>query len=537
MPESNKLPARGSFTSNVAIIFAAQIIVKLLGMLYRLVITNIDGFGDTGNGFYSAGFQIYTLLLAVSSVGIPSAVSKLISERLAVSDRIGAERIFKTALIIFAVIGAILSASLYMLAAPISSLILKMPGAQYTIAALSPSIFFVCVSSVFRGYFSGLNRMQIMSVSQIVEQFFKSVLTVAFVLLSAGALPEVMSGRANLATTVATVFGAVYLIYEYAAARPKSIKTDLKLKDNFVPTAKIILTLAVPISLCSVISAVNRIIDTATVTRGIETAFKTYIPSHGSTAAVFNPSITQLNAEAVRLSGMLSKSDTLINLPLALNIAFASVLVPSLSKCRAIGNDVKIREYINLSMLTSAVLILPCAAGYIILGRPIYNLIYPNAPLGYELLQLSAISLIFTALNQTVTGALQGLGRVSVPAWALAMGCIVKLILNCVLISVPEINIYGAVIGSIACQFVVFMIEWHQLSKSIDGKVPLRKIFIKPGICCVLMCAVTYFSYTKAYQLFSSNTEAVLISVAVSAAFYGILILLVKRRLRQSEHK
>ena len=328
-----------SFVSNVLIILFAQIIVKLLGMLYRMVITNIDGFGDAGNGYYSAGFQIYTLLLALSSVGIPSAISKLISERAALRDYSGADKIFKTALLIFAFIGAVLSIVLFFSSASIARYILNMDGAKYTLAALSPSIFFVCVSSVFRGYFSGINKMQVMSLSQIIEQIFKSVLTVLFVLAAVGQDAKFMSAYANLATTAATVFGTLYLAFAYKCKKEITPVTDISaLKTDFMPVAKKILMLAVPISICSVISAVNRIIDTATITRGIETAFKLYIPAHIGAAAIINPDSAQLNAEAVRLSGMLSKSDTLINLPLALNIALATALVPGIARCNAEKN-------------------------------------------------------------------------------------------------------------------------------------------------------------------------------------------------------
>lgn len=140
-----------SFVSNVIIILSAQITVKILGMFYRMVITNIKGFGDAGNGYYSAGFQVYTLLLALSSVGIPNAISKLISEKTAVSDYGGAKKLFKTALLIFSSAGIILSMGLFFSSAWIAEDILDMEGAKYTLAALSPSIFFVCVSSVFRG--------------------------------------------------------------------------------------------------------------------------------------------------------------------------------------------------------------------------------------------------------------------------------------------------------------------------------------------------------------------------------------------------
>lgn len=518
-----------SFVSNVMLILAAQMIVKILGLLYRMVITNIKGFGDAGNGYYSAGFQIYTLLLALSSVGIPNAIAKFISEKNTLCDYKGAKMLLKTALILFSVFGIILSAGLFFLSEPIAETVLNMEGAKYTLAALSPSIFFVCVSSVLRGYFSGMNKMQIMSASQIIEQAFKSVLTILFVLLSVGMRAEYMSAFANLATTAATVFGTIYLLYAYKRSK-NAIFTNEKvnIKSNFVSVAKKILMIAVPISLCSVISAINRIADTATITRGIEEAFENCIPARIGAAAVFNPTRLQLNNEAVRLSGMLAKSDTLINLPLALNIALATVLVPSISKCGAENNGFMIKKYVHSSVLTSFVLILPCAAGYIVLAKPIYNLIYPNASLGFELLQLSSLSLIFTALNQTIMGALQGMGKVYVPTLALAFGCVVKLISNVLLIRIPAVNIYGAVIGSVLCQMFVFAIQSVYLSKSLPGKTKIGKMITKPFICTLIMSVGTYFIYKASFHLLNSNLISIVISVLLSVGIYGAGILLLK---------
>lgn len=515
-----------TFVSNVMIILSAQIIVKILGMLYRMVITNIKGFGDVGNGYYSAGFQVYTLLLAISSVGIPNAISKLISEKRAVKDQVGAKKIFKTSLVIFSAIGAFLSLGLFLLSAPIAKNILNMDGAKYTLAALSPSIFFVCVSSVFRGYFSGTNNMKIMSISQITEQVFKSALTILFVLMSVGIDAKYMSAYANIATTAATVFSTLYLIYAYKFKTIRSAEDDGNGNYFDFNLIKKILMIAVPISLCSFISAINRIIDTTTVMHGIEIAFKSYIPSHMGAGATTHPTATQLNAEAVRLSGMLAKSDTLINLPLALNIALATVLVPSISKCNAEKNYLSAKKYINSSILTSVVLILPCAVGYIILAKPIYNLIYPNASLGFELLQISTISLIFTALNQTLTGALQGVGKVFVPIIALAAGCAVKMLANIILIRIPSINIYGAPIGSALCQITVFITEFYFLSKEISQKLKLHKLVVKPAVCCCVMGLITFFSYDIVYRISSSNTKSLIVSVVLSACIYGLGIII-----------
>lgn len=523
---STAKPKQKSFAANVLLILSAQVAVKVLGMLYRMVITNIDGFGDAGNGFYSAGYQVYILLLAISSVGIPNAIAKLISEKAAVSDYTAVNKIFRTALCIFAGIGAVLSIGLLLFADPIAHYVLHLDGASYTLAALAPSIFFVCISSVFRGYFSGTNQMKVMSASQVVEQIFKSTLTIVFVLAAVGLAPEIMSAYANSATTAATVCGALYLAFAYLRRRNAfPIKEKAKIATGFLPTAKKILALAVPISLCSVISAVNRMVDTATITRGIEKAFAGGIPAHGNAEAIVNPTLTQLNAEAVRLAGMLSKSDTLINLPIALNVAFATVLVPSIAKCLVSGETKKAAEYIHSSFLTSVVLILPCAAGYILLGQPIYKLLYPNAPLGFELLQLSSISLIFMALNQTITGSLQGMGKVHIPALALLVGCIVKFTANTFLIRIPQINIYGATIGSILCQSTVFVIELTCLLRSIHRHLSVRGILFKPLGATLLMGVVTYFSYKGIYAAVHSNLIAIFFSVVLSAIVYGVMLL------------
>ncbi len=512
-----------SFTQSVIILLAAQIIVKVLGMLYRMVITNMDGFGDIGNGYYSAGFQVYTLLLALSSVGIPNAISKLISERTALFDREGANQILKTALFIFAVIGAVLSAGLYFFAEPIADDLLDMDGAKYTLAALSPSIFFVCVSSVFRGYFSGINKVQFMSISQIIEQVLKSALTIMFVFFAIGSSPEWMAAYANLATTAATVCGTLYLVFVYFFKRERPVPSHTDGRSvGFYAVACQILKIAVPISLCSIISAVNRIIDTATITRGIETAFAGGIPAYGDAAAIVNPSAAQLDAAAVRLSGMLSKSDTLINLPLALNIALATVLVPSISACCARGDTPMIQKYIGSSYLASILLILPCAVGYAVLAAPIYHLIYPNSALGYELLQLGTVSLVFTALNQTMTGALQGVGKVYVPAFALFVGCIVKLIANRMLISIPQINIYGAVIGSVLCQFAVFVIEFYHLAKYLPRKKAGKGVALKLFACNAVLAAAAFFLYSTVYRATGITAAAIAAAVILSALLYGI---------------
>jgi stage V sporulation protein B len=514
-----------SFMKNVAIILMSQMMVKILGMVYRLVITNIEGFGDKGNGFYNAGFQIYTLLLAISSVGIPNAIAKMVSEKTALGDYRGAHKIFKTAFFLFAAIGFVCSLALFFGAGFIADVIIEMPGVKYTLMALSPSIFFVCVSSVIRGYFGGLQNMNATSTSQILEQVFKCTCTILIVLVLVGQSPEIMAAGANLATSIATVLSFSYLLVFYQRrkkgiwekARTSAVETQNK---PLMLIIKSILMISIPISLGSIITAINRVIDTATITRGIEVAFANGIPGQFGI-----PTAKQLQDEAVRLAGLLSKSDVLINMPLALNIAFSTVLVPSVSSALALGDKKSAAGKVSYSLLVSIMLILPCAVGYITLAKPIYLLLYPNAKLGYDLLQLSAVALIFTALNQTISGSLQGMGKVFVPATGLLFGCIAKVILNIILIRQTNINIYGAAISSIVCQMIAFGICFAVLAKNLTLKISFFKYIAKPLLASIIMGITAVASYKGLMMAVHRNMIATLGAIVIAAVVYFVCVL------------
>ena len=528
----NRKTTKRSFMENVSIILIAQLMIKMLGMIYRMVITNIEGFGDSGNGYYTAGFQIYTMLLAVSSVGIPNAIAKMVSERAALNDYRGAHYVFKSALKLFSVIGLACTALLFFCSDFVAKTVMNMDGAQYTMRALSPSIFFVCVSSVIRGYFTGLQNMKATSNSQVLEQFFKCGLTILFVVLAIGQPPEIMAAWANLATSVATVLSLTYLLIFYRNQKKgiwKQVRGSEKVQ--LPPLGKMmksILMISIPISLGSIITAVNRIIDTATITRGIEAAFSAYIPASAAAAAIINPTLEQLNDEAVRLAGMLSKSDVLINMPLALNIAFSTVLVPSISGAMAVGNKKEAAGKVNYSFLISILLILPCAIGLIALAQPIYMFIYRNASQGADLLQFSAIALVFTALNQTMSGSLQGLGKIYTPATGLLAGCIAKIILNIVLIRIPSINIYGAVISSIVCQLVAFSISFTVLSGQLSLRLSLGKYVLKPLLAGAVMGVCAYGFYHMGMQLLHSNILWLMASIVVAVIVYLLMVFLLR---------
>lgn len=513
-----------SFMMNVGIILFSQMMVKVLGMVYRMVITNIDGFGDAGNGFYSTGYQVYTLLLALSSVGIPTAIAKMVAEEREKGNPELAHRIFRVALGLFGAIGLILSLLLFFGADVIARRVIQMDGVQMTLQTLAPSIFFVCVSSVINGYFQGMQDMKSTGTAQILEQIVKCTLTILFVALAAGGKPEVLSALATTATTLSTIssFGYVVLYYrKYGRKGEKKEKTTVKLS-SVKQLAKTILLISLPFSLGSFVTAMNRLVDTATITRGIKSAFFDGIPKVFGGNAVAMPTAVQLNDEAVRLSGILSKSDTLVNLPLAVNVALATVLVPAITAAFARNDQKEAGEKISVSMLLSILIVVPCALGFIALGQPIYRLIYPAAAEGYQLLQLSAFSLVFMALNQTMYGILQGMGKIYLPAVSLIAGCAVKILLNLALIRIPSIHIYGAVISSVICQAVSFAICLYPIRRSIQ--IRFGRHIVKPVVAGLCMGGAAFGIYQGLYTVLHSNLIALVAAIFAAVLIYFGLI-------------
>ena len=267
-----------SFLKGILTLMFAQVIIKILGLIYSLYLTNRNGFGDSGNAIYMGGYQIYAMLLTLSSTGVPNAIAKMISEKLALDDIKGANRVFKIAFFTFAVIGIICTSLLFFGAEYIANYWLEIPESKYTLMVLSPAIFFVSISSVIRGYFNGRQRMSVTANSQTFEQVFKTSLTIIFVEIFAkftSTNTEMMAAGATLATTVATILSFIY-IYKMSKMTKKEESKNLKNftkaedisnKESIKTIIKRIMAVSIPISLSSLLSSVNKNIDSFTVVK------------------------------------------------------------------------------------------------------------------------------------------------------------------------------------------------------------------------------------------------------------------------------
>ena len=513
--EINNKPKKEGFMQGVITLMFSQVLIKILGLVYTLYLTNRQGFGDKGNGICASGYQIYALLLTISSIGVPSAISKLVSERVAVGDNKGAHRIFKIAFATFAVIGLVGSLLLFFGANIIANQWLQIPDAEMTLVALSPAIFFVTVASVMRGYFNGRQKISVGAKSQTLEQVFKTLLTiivVEVVAILSNVSTEWMAAGANLATTLATFLGFSYLFLYYRSER-KDVATEIKNTVNYkyerVSTIiKRILLVSIPITLTAIMSSINKNVDSFTVVRNL----RAFMPEDQATA----------------LYGILGgKVDTLTSLPLAINVAFATALVPAISAAKAKGDNKTITEKTSFSLLISMLIGLPCTVGMFIFAQPILNLLFPNANDGALILQISALTIIFTILDQTINGALQGFGKLIIPTISLATGVFVKFIFNITLIKIPSIGVYGAAWGSVACHLVAFCIVFTMLRKNIKLNLTFSKFVIKPVIATAIMGICSYFIYLALKGIIIERL-ATIIALFVAVVIYTLAIVVLK---------
>ncbi len=520
--EEVKKKKQTSFMKNVLMLMVAQVAIKILGFLYRLVIINIEGFGDTGNGYYSTGYQIYSLLLTLSSVGIPTVISKLVSERVAIGDHKGAHKIFKTALKTFTTIGIVMSLGLFFGADFIAKNVINVEGVKYTLMVLAPAIMFVAAGAVLRGYFAGLGTMKPTSVTQTLEQFLNCVLTILFVYSTIGKDTAIMAAAGNLSSTIAIIIAFIYIIIFYKKQKPEILE-DCKNQTVQMETKttkqilKIIFAVSIPMTIGSLVAELNGTIDTLTVSNCIQKAFQGAL--EGGKEA--------LEAKAMQLSGMVSKIETIIRLPLAINAAFCTALVPAIAASLAKKDKETAIKRLSFSFFLSIIIIAPCAVGLMTLAEPILKTIYPNSYEGATILQITSISMIFVALSYVINGGLYGLGKTHIPAIALAIGAGVKTILNIILVSNPKINILGSPISSTVCQGINFIICSWYLSKYIKLDIKFSKHIFKPLFSAGTMGIAAYLIHKTLINVIG-NSKATIIAIFVGIITYAIMIIATK---------
>lgn len=508
-----------SFMKQAAILAVAGILVRFLGFIYRLPLTNM--IGDVGNAIYGAGYYIYTFLLILSSAGLPAAISKMVSERIAVKQYRNAHKVFKVSLTISGALGFICMVLLFLFAKPIAALS-GSPDSYYCILTLCPTLFIVAIMSAYRGYFQGMNTMVPTAISQIVEQIFNAFFSVYLAWLFLGF--NVVEGEKNIilgaaggtaGTGVGALAGLLIIMGSYFLIRP-NLHTRMRREgvrnhaEGRKTVAKELMMTAFPIILGTAVFSITNLIDMTMVMTRLQAGGFSY-------------------QEAQELYGQLSgKFVPLTTLPVSITTAMATAAIPSIAASVKLHNKKEVKRKMNMCFRIGMVLSFPAATGIGVLGDPIIKMLYPQYQSGGLLLTFGAVSIVFLAVSQIVTGILQGIGKVGVPVIGALLGAITKVILNYYLIANPSINVIGAVLSTTGCYAVASIFNLILLTKITHVSPDLTGAIVKPFIGSAMMGVVCYGSYQLLFLSFHNNTIATLLSICISIGVYGGVMLLIR---------
>lgn len=514
-----KKKSGGGFIKQAAILAAASLLVRFLGFVYRIPLTNM--IGDEGNGIYASGYYIYTFLLVLSSAGLPAAISKLVSERIALKQYRNAHRVFQAALIISAILGTFFAVLLFLTAEQLAALV-ESKDSYYSILTLCPTLIIVAIMSVFRGYFQGMHTMVPTAISQIIEQIFNAFFSVylAWVFLSIN-VPEgltknipLASAGGTMGTGIGALAGLIVVIFAYSLIRKYLLWRARRCKQPYEESKRElmgkVMQTAWPIIAGTAVFSMTNLIDMAMVMRILQDIGHTY-------------------TEAKVLYGQLSgKFVTLTTLPVTISTAIATAALPSIAASVKLKEKKQVRRKMALTYRVSMIISVPAAVGISVLGPQILMMLFPDVSDGGMLLTVGGISIIFLALCQTSTGILQGIGHIKVPVVGAILGAITKVILNILLIRIPAINVLGAVLSTTGCYLVAGVFDVIMLSRLTGTKFDFMGSFLKPVIGSIVMAAGCIGSYNLFFQLISSNTIATLLAICVAIAIYGLVMLLIK---------
>lgn len=523
MRKSREERSRG-FASGVIVLTLSAVIVKIIGLVYKIPMLTL--LGSEGMGYFNSAYEIYMLFGVVSTAGLPVAMSVMISgarERGELSEK----TIFSVALTLFLLLGVI-GTALMLGIAPLSERIFGSDGVILCIIAISPTVFFICLSSVYRGFFQGLGKMRETAISQVIEAALKLVLGLIFAYIAircGSAVPEI-AAFAVLGLTLSSAVSALYLMLTkraqdkgersacggeggLCASRAEgSSRAYVAQSSSRVPRRKILSSLlltAIPISLSALVMNLTKIIDMTVILRRMQ-------------------DIGYTSAESFSAYG----SYTTLALPLfslapALISSVALPLVPTLAGCVAVGDERGQVEAVSGAVKLTMIVSMPISLGLSLFSREILTLIFggePNAvALATPLLSILAISIPLACLITVENAVLQAYSAASLPMISMAAGSLVKIILAYFLIGNRAIGIAGAPISTFACDIVINAINWYFIGKRLPGTVNIG-IIIKPFFAAFISVGAARLAYSAIAARVGASVAVTVAAIAFCAVIY-----------------
>ncbi len=514
-----------SFLVQGTILAMAGILVRIIGLIYRIPMTNI--LGEEGIGVYSAAYQIYNIILLLSSYSLPLAVSKLVSAKMAVREYRNAYRIFSGALAFALLVGSIACAVTYFGADFFAQVVLNMPEAATAIKVLAPAIFVMALLGVLRGLFQGQGTMIPTALSQIFEQIVNAVVSVlaAYYLFQYGLSADKIHSTDIYANaygaaggTLGTLLGAVtalvfcgfvYLLYSRVIKR--QIHRDRTGEmDSYTDIGKVLMMTIMPVIMSSVVYNISSLLDNSLFGHYMEAAGE--LDSYKSIWGAFS-----------------GKYLVMVHVPVAIATSMASSVIPTLSKAMARRDRGGALDSISQIIRFTMLIAIPSAVGLAVLAEPIMLVLFRGKnEAAITMMTWGSSAVVFFSLSTVTNGALQGIGHMKEPIINAALSLLLHVVLLAAMLWGFDMGIYGVVAANIVFGASMCVLNALSIRKIMNYHQEIKKTFLLPFACSAVMGAAVWGLYQLIYIGSRNHLLSMGISIVIGVFLYFVLLLLLR---------
>lgn len=512
-----------NFVVQGSILAIAGIIVRLIGILYRVPMTNI--IGDEGMGYYSTAFNVYNIILILSSYSLPLAVSKMVAGSIAKGQYRNSVRILKAALVYATMVGGIACFVTWHFGNFFADTVFNTPFAVYALKTLAPTIWIMAYLGVLRGYFQGHGTMVPTAFSQIFEQIINAVISVtaAGVLFKIGldsnkvyqttGYPEAFGAAGGTIGTGAGALAAfLFILLLFMLYRPTMKRRQRRDRSGAVSsyrqiTSTFVMTV-IPVIISSTVYNISAVVDNSIMAYGMEALGQgeSFLALWG----VYN-----------------NKYLLLVHVPLAMANSLSSSLIPSLSSAVARKDRGGVIEKTALAIRFAMLIAIPAAVGLTVLAAPINNLLFHNGDnvQAIKMLLIGSSAVVFLSLSTVTNAILQGINHMNIPVRNAFISLILHVIALYFFLMVMKLGIYSVLFANLLFAVFMCLLNGMAIRRYLNYRQELRKTFLLPTIAAAVMGAAAFLIYTGAHLLLRSNVIATILAVAVAVVVYGVLLL------------
>ena len=519
----NKNSKSTNFIVQGGILAMAGVIARLIGLIYRVPMQRT--IGDAGMGYYSAAFQIYSLMLIISSYSLPVAVSKLIAGYTARDEYKNAKRIYNCSMLFACFTGGITCLIVFFCADFLAGLI-KLPKSAIALRILAPTLLVVAIMGVMRGFFQGNGSMVPTATSQLVEQIINAIVSVVaakflfdYGLGVSGLLRDddyaAAYGAAGgtLGTSAGALAGLICLIIVYLISKRdfnyRVRHDENRHSDTFGRMLFALVLTVLPVLLSTTVYNLSDILD-----QGI---FNYVMDTKG---------LSEVKAEHWGIFS--TKYKVLTNVPVALASAVCSSMMPSLTGCIRREEYKIARRKVSLAMRFTMILSIPCAVGLAVLGKPIISTLFQGeVDIPATMLKIGSIAVVFYSMSTLSNGVLQGIDKLNIPVRNAAIALVLHVGILYFMLDVFNMGLYGVVISCVLFALIMCILNWLAIRKYLNYQQEIVRTFVIPTVSSIFMGLVAWLSNFLISKALSSLISLA-ISIALSVCVYFVLLIKLK---------